>query len=117
LVLETRIHLLLEDLSLVSEDAHGMTARWVTVSVVSTASAFFTRTPGLRPDEHAESAECHREVREALRALPHDLREAITLFVHEGMSHAEIAKLAGCSPKAVETRIYRARHLLRAHLT
>jgi RNA polymerase sigma-70 factor (ECF subfamily) len=75
-----------------------------------------TRDPGQRPDEHAASAERYREVREALQALPHDLREAISLFVYEGMSHAEIADLSGCSTKAVETRIYRARQMLKKKL-
>ncbi len=72
--------------------------------------------PGQTPDEHADSAERYREVREALRALPHDLREAISLFVYEGMSYVEIAGLAGCSSKAVETRIYRARQILKEQL-
>lgn len=69
-----------------------------------------------RPDEHADSSERYQKVRKALTTLPHDLREAITLFVYEGMGYAEIAELAGCSPKAVETRIYRARQLLKGIL-
>lgn len=72
--------------------------------------------PGQRPDEHADSAERYQQVRDALLSLPHDLREAISLFVYEGMGYAEIAKAAGCSAKAVETRIYRARQLLRETL-
>ena len=73
--------------------------------------------PGQGPDEHADSVERYRQVREALVALPQDLKEAITLFVYEGMSYAEIAQLADCSVKAVETRIYRARQLLKRILT
>lgn len=72
--------------------------------------------PGQRPDEHADSAERYQQVRDALLSLPHDLREAISLFVYEGLGYAEIAKAAGCSAKAVETRIYRARQLLRETL-
>ena len=56
-------------------------------------------------------------MREALVALPLDLRQAIILFVYEGMGYAEIAGIAGCSPKAVETRIYRARQLLKGILS
>lgn len=73
--------------------------------------------PGRSPDEHADSMERYRQVRDALVALPQDLREAITLFVYEGMSYAEIAQLGDCSAKAVETRIYRARQLLKGILS
>mgnify|MGYP000300724089 CR=1 FL=1 len=73
--------------------------------------------PSQRPDEHADSAERYQKVREALAALPPDLREAISLFVYEGMGYAEIAGIAGCSSKAVETRIYRARQLLKGILS
>lgn len=73
--------------------------------------------PGQQPDEHADSAERYQKVREALVALPPDLRQAITLFVYEGMGYADIADVAGCSPKAVETRIYRARQLLKGILS
>ena len=52
----------------------------------------------------------------AILALPMDLREALTLFVHEEMGYAQIAELTRCSPKAVETRIYRARLILKEQL-
>ncbi|MFO1482760.1 MAG: sigma-70 family RNA polymerase sigma factor [Verrucomicrobiaceae bacterium] len=65
------------------------------------------------PDGKAEKRERLQIVESALAALPEELREAMLLFTHEDMSHAEIARIAGCSPKAVETRIYRARQILR----
>lgn len=55
-------------------------------------------------------------VREAITALPMDLREALVLFEYEEMSHAEIAEAVGATPKAVETRIARAREKLRGAL-
>lgn len=55
-------------------------------------------------------------VRDAISALPPDLREAIVLFEYERMSQAEIAAVVGATPKAVETRIARARERLRAQL-
>lgn len=70
----------------------------------------------LTPDEAAVGVEKARAIQQAFLCLPADLREAMTLFLHEDMSHAEIAKLLGCSKKAVETRVYRARQLLRARL-
>lgn len=55
-------------------------------------------------------------VRDAVAALPPELREAIVLFEFEQMSHAEIALTVGATPKAIETRIYRAKEKLRASL-
>lgn len=60
-----------------------------------------------------ERAERAAAVRDAIAALPVELREAIVLFEYENLSHAEIATIVGASPKAVETRIYRAREKLR----
>ncbi len=51
-----------------------------------------------------------------LRGLPSDLREALILFEYEDLSYDQIAKIQGCSAKAVETRLYRARALLRKKL-
>ena len=53
---------------------------------------------------------------EEIAELMAELREAIVLFEYEQMSHAEIAETVGATPKAVETRIYRAREKLRAAL-
>lgn len=60
-----------------------------------------------------EDAERAAAVRSAIAALPVDLREAIVLSEYEQMSHAEIAAVIGVTPKAVETRIYRAKEKLR----
>lgn len=65
------------------------------------------------PAESARSAERMRAVQAAFRRLSPDLREAMSLFVYEGMGYAEIAAVTQCSPKAVETRIYRARQILK----
>lgn len=63
-----------------------------------------------------EQAERAAAVRDAIAALPLDLREAIVLFEYEQLSHAEIAAVVGATPKAVETRIHRAREKLRGAL-
>lgn len=72
--------------------------------------------PSQTPEEAAQTAEKVRAVHEAFLRLPPDLREAMTLFVYEGMGYAEIGSVCQCSPKAVETRIYRARQLLKDQL-
>jgi RNA polymerase sigma-70 factor (ECF subfamily) len=63
-----------------------------------------------------DSAEKHDAVRSAVLSLPTELREALILAQYEELSHAEIAKILGCSAKAVETRLYRARAILRHRL-
>ena len=72
--------------------------------------------PRHTPGEAALAREKSAAVNAAILALPLDLREALTLFVHEELGYAQIAQLAGCSPKAVETRIYRARQILKQQL-
>ena len=72
------------------------------------------------PDAALALADTAREVRHAVRQLPHDLREALVLSLYEDMSYAEIASMTECTVKAVETRIYRARQILKdrlAHLS
>lgn len=68
------------------------------------------------PEQAAVTSEKVRAVHQAFLSLPPDLREAMTLFVYEGMGYAEIAAVSQCSPKAVETRIYRARQILKEQL-
>ena len=49
----------------------------------------------------------------AVQALPVNLRTALVLFEYEDQSMAEIAAALGCSAKAVENRLHRARQELR----
>lgn len=55
-------------------------------------------------------------VQAAVGALPLDLRTALVLFEYEGQSMADIAAALGCTPKAVENRLYRARQQLKLTL-
>jgi RNA polymerase sigma-70 factor (ECF subfamily) len=55
-------------------------------------------------------------VRDAVAALPAELRETLVLFEYEELSHAEIAVALGCTVKAVESRLRRAREKLRGPL-
>lgn len=72
--------------------------------------------PSRSPDGTAIGHEISDKVNQALLALPLDLREALTLFVHEDLGYADIAGILGCTTKAVETRIYRARQILKEQL-
>ncbi len=68
------------------------------------------------PADNAERDDLACAVREHVQALPHDLKTAVLLFEYDERSHEEIAAVLGCTPKAVETRLYRARKLLRDSL-
>jgi RNA polymerase sigma factor (sigma-70 family) len=68
------------------------------------------------PADDALLAEKIATVRSAIASLPAELREAVILFEYEDKSHAEIAAIARTTPKAVETRLYRARQSLRKTL-
>ena len=52
----------------------------------------------------------------AVKNLPEDMREAIVLCEWEELSVAEAALILGATPKAVESRLYRARLMLREDL-
>jgi RNA polymerase sigma-70 factor (ECF subfamily) len=68
------------------------------------------------PNEQALTAERARAVRAAVGKLPEDLREAIVLCEWEDHSIAEAAVILETTPKAVESRLYRARQILRERL-
>lgn len=68
------------------------------------------------PTDNLESVERAEAVRRAVAALPVELRQPLILAEWEAKSQAEIGVILGCSAKAVETRIYRARKQLRAAL-
>jgi RNA polymerase sigma-70 factor (ECF subfamily) len=68
------------------------------------------------PDQELQQAERAGVVRQAVAALPEDLRQPLILAVYEGLSQSEIGAILKCSAKAVETRIYRARQHLRTAL-
>ena len=68
------------------------------------------------PSALAGRSELAKLVKEEIEKLPHDLKTAVLLFAYENLSYAEIAAIMGCTPKAVETRLYRVRKLLAKRL-
>ena len=68
------------------------------------------------PGEAALAEERAAAVRLAVQKLPEDLREAIVLCEWEERSVAEAAAILEATPKAVESRLYRARGILRERL-
>jgi RNA polymerase sigma-70 factor (ECF subfamily) len=64
------------------------------------------------PEEAAEQNEHLSAVEAAIAELPYELKSALVLTAIEGNSHMEAAEKLGITPKAVETRVYRARKRL-----
>jgi RNA polymerase sigma-70 factor (ECF subfamily) len=73
-------------------------------------------TNELGPDAALAQDESLDALRKAIEALPHDLKVSVLLHHYEHLSYREIAAIAKCSERGVETRLYRARLQLRQHL-
>lgn len=71
---------------------------------------------GLSPTDAALATERAAAVRAAVQQLPDDLRAALVLCEWEEKSVAEAAAILDATPKAVESRLYRARGILRNEL-
>src|SRR5258708_1000092 len=69
------------------------------------------------PDQAAMRSESISLIRVAIDKLPHDLKTVILLYEYQSLSYTEISSVLGCSVKAVEMKLYRAKHLLRERLT
>ena len=68
------------------------------------------------PGEQMIAAERAAAVREAVNLLPDDMREAIVCCEWEERTVIETATILNTMPKAIESRLYRARQILRARL-
>lgn len=68
------------------------------------------------PEAQLLSEEIKREVAGAIRKLPPDLRQAVTLRELEGLSYEEIAEVMDCPIGTVRSRIFRARAAIDAVL-
>jgi RNA polymerase sigma-70 factor, ECF subfamily len=72
--------------------------------------------PTPTPKETVLTAERVAAIRAAVNDLPEDLRTAIVLCEWEDCSQAEAATILNATPKAIESRLYRARQRLREQL-
>lgn len=68
------------------------------------------------PEKHSERAELRRELGEAIRELPEDMRSAIVLRDIHGHAYDEIAQMLDVNVGTVKSRISRAREKLREKL-
>lgn len=68
------------------------------------------------PDASLARDESVEALKAAVDSLPHDLKITVLLHHYEHLSYREIASVVGCSERGVETRLYRARQLLKKEL-
>jgi RNA polymerase sigma-70 factor (ECF subfamily) len=61
------------------------------------------------PDEQLAAGELREMVEATIKALPEDLRAALTLREYDGLSYEEIAAVMECPVGTVRSRIFRAR--------
>ncbi len=81
-------------------------------------AAVFDRTEyaALSPEGDSLKKELKEKLEEAIEKLPPAYKAAFNLVVLQGMSHAEAAKLLGCTESTVSWRMHKARKMLQARL-
>jgi RNA polymerase sigma-70 factor (ECF subfamily) len=70
----------------------------------------------LSPEKALESKELGLFLAAQVTRLPPDFREVVILRDYESLSYQEVAEVVGCSVKAVKSRLFRARTILRDRL-
>lgn len=73
-------------------------------------------SPERAPDEHIEEEEAARGFQQALSSLDEEHRAAFLLRHQEGLTPAEIARIAGISESNAKVRVHRARQMILATL-
>jgi RNA polymerase sigma factor (sigma-70 family) len=90
--------------------------RWKSRHPEAAPDALEKASTEISPSEIIQTGERAEAVRAAIALLPEELRLPLILTEYENRSQAEVGEILGCSAKAVETRIYRARKILRVKL-
>ncbi|MCS7253896.1 MAG: sigma-70 family RNA polymerase sigma factor [Armatimonadota bacterium] len=68
------------------------------------------------PERRAIDSELRLRIREAVDALPEQLRVVLLLREYEDMSYEEIAKIIGCPVGTIKSRLFQAREMLKRML-
>lgn len=71
---------------------------------------------GSNPSQEFEVNERKRTLQQAIQSLKETQRMALVLHHYEGLKYEEIAQVMGCSTKAVESLLVRAKKALRERL-
>ncbi|MBL9123810.1 MAG: sigma-70 family RNA polymerase sigma factor [Planctomycetaceae bacterium] len=73
--------------------------------------------PGETPEEATDRADEHRRLLGEVAALPEVYREVILLYYYDDVTYQELAAILGVSTATVNSRLTKARALLRERLT
>lgn len=73
-------------------------------------------SPDEGPEQQALRTERLQQLRKAISALPPDYRDVVTLHHIHHLSYQQISERTGAPVRTIETRLYRARALLRKML-
>ena len=74
------------------------------------------KDPALCPETGATRKVLHHILEEAVNSLALPYKAAFTLVINQEMSHAEAARILGCSENTVSWRMHKARKMLQARL-
>jgi RNA polymerase sigma-70 factor (ECF subfamily) len=74
------------------------------------------RPPASAPEGSSAASELTARIDEAIAALPAHFRASFALVVDQGLSHADAARVLGCSENTVSWRMHKARKLLQARV-
>jgi RNA polymerase sigma-70 factor (ECF subfamily) len=80
------------------------------------AAAVPGRAAAPGPEGRSALNELTARIDEAVAALPARFRASFALVVDQGLSHADAARVLGCSENTVSWRMHKARKLLRARI-
>ena len=68
------------------------------------------------PERNIMTEQLKDSVNASIKALPEDLRSALTLREYDGLSYEEIADVMNCPVGTVRSRIFRAREAVEKHI-
>lgn len=94
----------------------GREKRRVTFDDNLAAAGAAAGAPAAGPEGRSETGELKARVDAAVGGLPAHFRAAFALVVDQGLSHAEAARVLGCSENTVSWRMHKARKVLRERL-
>lgn len=99
-------------LNLCRDRARSRARRQSRVTIPLTSLAETPPCPLVTPDDAAAHAGDMEKLQRGLACLPPPMREVLILCVMEGLSQREAAAILGCSCRAIEGRLHRARLML-----
>lgn len=95
---------------------HWRNERRRTASTARLRELFGRGSPTSNPVEELDSRWLSDDVREALAALSANDRDVLLLYAWADLSYAEISHAIGCPVGTVQSRLHRARRIVRTHL-